>query len=84
MLIIINKIVRMIIRITRSQVIGEATLFQRLKILPYVVVLHRSESTTYGGQKTEFGFVAVFGAMNEVGINTSISVGCKWETGAAP
>ena len=82
MLIIINKIIRMIIRITRLQVIGEAILFQWLKIPPYVVVLHRSKSTTYGGRKTEFGFVAVFRATNEVGIDARIPVGYKWKTGA--
>lgn len=73
----------MIISIIRSQVIGEAILFQRLKIPPYVVVLHRDASTTYGGRKAEFGFVAVFRVMNEVGIDIHISIGYKWETGAA-
>ena len=34
-----------------------------------------NNSTTYGGHKSKFGFVAVFGAGNEVGIDESISVG---------
>jgi len=65
------------------QAIGEAILFQRLKIPPYVVVLYRDVSTTYGGHKTEFGFVAVFRTINKVSINTSIPVAYKWENGAA-
>ena len=44
---------------------------------PDVVVLHRSIPTTYGGRKTIFGFVAVFGAKNEVGVDEQISVGYK-------
>ena len=35
--------------------------------------------TTYGGQKLKFGFLAVFRAGNEVGIDRSISVGYKGE-----
>ena len=81
-LIIVSKIIRMIISIIRLQFIGEATLFQRLKIPPYVVVLHWDASTTYGGRKARFGFVAVSKAMNEVGIDMHISIGYKWETGA--
>ena len=73
----------MIISIIRLQVIGEAILFQRLKIPPYVVVLHWDASTTYGGRKARFGFVAVSKAMNKVGIDMHISIGYKWETGAA-
>jgi len=73
----------MIISIIRLQVIGEAILFQRLKIPPYVVVLHWDASTTYGGRKARFGFVAVSKVMNEVGIDIHISIGYKWETGAA-
>ena len=75
MLIIISKIIRMIISIIRLQVIGEAILFQRVKIPPYAVVLRLGASTTYGGQKSRFRFVAVSGTNNEVGINTSIPVG---------
>ena len=74
----------MIIRITRLRVVGKAILFQRLKIPPYVVVLRRSKSTTYGGRKSRFGFVAVFGATNEVGIDVRLPVGYKCEIGAAP
>lgn len=79
-LIIISKIIRMIIRIIRLQVAVRAEkLIQRSKIPPYVVVLHRGAPTTYGGRKTIFGFVAVFGAKNEVGIDENISVGYKCE-----
>ena len=58
----------------------EAKLFQGSKIPPYVVVLHRGISTTYGGRESRFSFVAVFGAGNEVGINENISVGYKGES----
>ena len=79
-LIIISKIIRMIIRIIRLQVAVRAEkLIQRSKIPPYVVVLHRGIPTTYGGRKTIFGFVAVFGVKNEVGIDENISVGYKCE-----
>lgn len=79
-LITISKIIRMIIRIIRLQVAVRAEkLIQRSKIPPYVVVLHRGVLTTYGGRKSKFGFVAVFGAKNEVGIDENISVGYKCE-----
>lgn len=79
-LIIISKIIRMIIRIIQLQVaIRTAKPIQRSKTPPYVVVLHRGIPTTYGGQKTIFGFVAVFGVKNEVGIDENISVGYKCE-----
>ena len=79
-LITISKIIRMIIRIIRLQVAVRAEkLIQRSKIPPYVVVLHRGISTTYGGRKTMFGFVAVFGVKNEVDIDENISVGYKCE-----
>ena len=79
-LITISKIIRMIIRIIRLQVaIRTAKPIQRSKIPPYVVVLHRGISTTYGGRKTMFGFVAVFGVKNEVDIDENISVGYKCE-----
>ena len=35
--------------------------------------------TTYGGQESEFGFVAVFSAGNEVGISKRFPVGYKGE-----
>ena len=44
---------------------AEIKLFQGLKIPPYVVFLHRGISTTYGGQKSEFGFTSVFRAEND-------------------
>lgn len=79
-LIIISKIIRMIIRIIQLLVaIRTAKPIQRSKIPPYVVVLHRGISTTYGGRKTMFGFVAVFGVKNEVDIDENISVGYKCE-----
>jgi len=59
-------------------------LIQRSKIPPYVVVLQRYASTTYGGQKLRFGFVAVSGMVSEVSIDVRISVGYKCEIGAAP
>ena len=68
----------MIISTIRSQVaVRTAKLIQRPKIPPYVVALYRGTSTTYGGQKSKFGFVAVFGAKNEVGIDENISVSYK-------
>lgn len=42
---------------------------------PYVVVLYRDASTTYGGQKSKFGFLAVFRHENDVGIEDRIPVG---------
>ena len=42
---------------------------------PYVVASWGNDSTAYGGHESRFGFVAVFGAGNEVGIDESISVG---------
>ena len=81
MLIIISKIIRMIISIIRLLVIGEAILFQRLKIPPYVVVLYQDVSTTFSGQKSRFGVVAVFKVDNEVGIDGCVSVGYKCEIG---
>lgn len=77
-LIIISKIIRKIIRIIRLQVADRTSKpIQRSKIPPYVAVLHRGIPTTYGGRKTIFGFVAVFGVKNEVGIDENISVGGK-------
>ena len=35
--------------------------------------------TTYGGQESKFGFVAVFSAGNEVGISKRFPVGYKGE-----
>lgn len=53
--------------------------FRGIKIPPYVVVMHRSISTTYGGRKSQIGFVAVFRTNNEVGIDARIPVGYKLE-----
>ena len=50
-LIIMSKVIRMIIRISRFEELTKASLFQGMKTPPYVVVLHRSKPTTYGGQK---------------------------------
>lgn len=55
----------------------ESNLFQGIKIPPYAVVSSRIAPTTYGGQKSGFGFVAVFGAGNEVGISKSFPAGYK-------
>ena len=80
-LITISKIIRMIIRIIRLQVaIRTAKPIQRSKIPPYVVVLHRGISTTYGGRESRFGFVAERSAANEAGIDKNNSVGCKDES----
>ena len=67
LLIIYLIIISKIIRIIRLQVaIRTAKPIQRSKIPPYVVVLRRGVPTTYGGRKPKFGFLAVFGAKNEV------------------
>ena len=50
---------------------------------PYVVVYRQGISTTHGGQKSKFGFVAVLRVMNEEGIDVHIPVGYKYEIGAA-
>ena len=77
-LIIISKIIRMIISIIRLQVTAHtANLFKDINIPLYVVVQYRGVSTTYGGRESKFGFVSVFGAKNEVGIDKNISVGYK-------
>ena len=68
----------MIIRIIQLQVaIRTAKPIQRSKTPPYVVVLHRGISTTYGGWKVKFGFVAERSAANEVDIDEKICVGYK-------
>lgn len=39
----------------------------------------RAETAAYGGRFSRFSFVAVFSAVNEVGIDKNISVGYKGE-----
>lgn len=74
----------MIISIIRLQIaVHTAKLFYGFKMPPYVVVYRRGISTTYGGQKSKFGFVAVLRVMNEEGIDVHIPVGYKCEIGAA-
>ena len=72
----------MITGITRFQVaVRTAELIQRSKIPPYLVVLRGNNSTTYGGQFCDFGFVAVFRSGNDAGIDENISVGYKGKFG---
>ena len=47
------------------------------------MVLYQDVSTTFIGQKSRFGVVAVFKVDNEVGIDGCVSVGYKCEIGAA-